>query len=45
MLTSLFPEIEISALDLLKKLMHVNPDKRIKAREALEHPYFFKREK
>ena len=27
------------ALDLLKKFLHFNPEKRITIEEALEHPY------
>ena len=35
-----FPGIENDALDLLKKLLTLDPSERISASEALEHPYF-----
>lgn len=35
-----FPGIEAQALDLLEKILEVDPAKRISAREALSHPYF-----
>jgi len=38
-LESMFPNIDSDALDLLKKLLMFNPDKRITVEEALEHPY------
>jgi len=38
-LEAMFPSASPEALDLLEKLMHFNPDKRISAEEALRHPY------
>jgi mitogen-activated protein kinase 1/3 len=37
---AIFPHSEPEALDLLKKLLIMNPHKRITAKEALLHPYF-----
>lgn len=33
-------EVFVKALDLLKKFLVFNPEKRISAKEALAHPYF-----
>ena len=38
-LSSLFPKASPEAMDLLEKLMTFNPDIRLTAEEALEHPY------
>ena len=38
-LEAMFPTASPEALDLMSKLMHFNPDKRISAEEALRHPY------
>jgi len=38
-LSSMFPNTDEDALDLLSKLLHFNPEKRITAEEALEHAY------
>ncbi|XP_013413855.1 extracellular signal-regulated kinase 2-like [Lingula anatina] len=35
----LLPDAPKDAIDLLKKLLHFNPDKRLTAEEALKHPY------
>jgi len=35
----LFPLADADAIDLLQKLLDFNPDKRLTAEEALEHPY------
>merc|ERR1719506_369273 len=34
-----FPNASMEAEDLLKRLLHFNPEKRITAEEALRHPY------
>ncbi|RAH47861.1 mitogen-activated protein kinase mpkC [Aspergillus brunneoviolaceus CBS 621.78] len=36
---SLFPGADAQAVDLLSKMLVIDPDKRISAEEALEHPY------
>jgi len=38
-LASMFPNAPEDALDILSKLLQFNPNKRINADEALEHPY------
>ena len=37
---TLYPEAPAPALDLLEKLLHWDPAKRLSAAEALSHPYF-----
>jgi len=37
--SQLFPSISPEAADLLRRLLHFNPHKRISAAEALRHPY------
>lgn len=37
--TQLFPNISPEAADLLRRLLHFNPSKRITAADALRHPY------
>jgi mitogen-activated protein kinase 15 len=38
-LRDMFPTASDDALDLLKNLMHFNPNKRLSAEQALKHPY------
>ncbi|KAK5581277.1 hypothetical protein RB653_001308 [Dictyostelium firmibasis] len=38
-LSDMYPSASVDALDLLKKLLQFNPDKRITAEEALAHPF------
>jgi mitogen-activated protein kinase 15 len=35
----MFPTASDEALDLMKNLLHFNPNKRLTAAEALKHPY------
>ncbi|XP_041358022.1 mitogen-activated protein kinase 15-like [Gigantopelta aegis] len=35
----LIPDAPADGLDLMKRLLHFNPDKRVTAEEALKHPY------
>eukprot|EP00878_Enallax_costatus_P040606 GHUV01046925.1.p1 GENE.GHUV01046925.1~~GHUV01046925.1.p1 ORF type:complete len:169 (+),score=46.53 GHUV01046925.1:68-508(+) len=39
-LEDIFPEASADCLDLLRRMMQFDPDKRITAAEALQHPYF-----
>ena len=41
-LTDLFPDSPHDALDMLQSLLQFNPDKRMTAEEALNHPYLAK---
>jgi mitogen-activated protein kinase 15 len=38
-LDNLLPNAHEEALDLLRRLLHFNPDKRITAEEGLRHPF------
>lgn len=38
-LRDIFPTASDDALDMLKNLLHFNPDKRLTAEECLQHPY------
>ncbi|KAL6045734.1 MAP kinase [Balamuthia mandrillaris] len=38
-LSDMYPHASEEALDLLRRLLHFNPEKRISAEEALKHPY------
>ncbi|KAJ1427482.1 kinase-like domain-containing protein, partial [Ochromonadaceae sp. CCMP2298] len=39
-LKSKYPGAPLSAIALLQEMLHFNPDKRISAKDALEHPFF-----
>lgn len=39
-LQDLIPELDLEAKDLLEKMLHFDPKKRVTAAEALAHPYF-----
>ena len=38
-LARLYPDAPAAAVDLLGKLLHIDPTQRILAREALSHPF------
>lgn len=38
-LAEMMPDASAEALDMMKRLMQFNPDKRPTAEEALQHPY------
>ncbi|KAL3667082.1 hypothetical protein V7S43_008024 [Phytophthora oleae] len=40
-LSKLFPDADVAAVDLLSKLLMLDPSKRLSARKALVHDYFF----
>ena len=35
------PQLSLSCIDLLTRMLHIDPDKRISANDALLHPYFY----
>jgi len=41
----LFEKLSDAGIDLIQKLMQMNPQERIKAMDALEHPYFSNKKK
>lgn len=41
-LEDMLPHTSPDAIDLLKRLLHFNPDKRLTAEQALSHPYVAK---
>jgi len=40
-LTAIFPNLEVEGLDLIEKMLCLNPATRISVKKALEHPYLF----
>ena len=39
---SIFPTANVHALDLMRRMLQINPEKRLSVDEALRHPYFEK---
>jgi serine/threonine protein kinase len=39
-LKEIVPNLDDNGIDLLKKLLEYDPEKRISAADALEHPFF-----
>jgi len=39
-LSKLFPNLESEGIDLMEKMLHYEPEKRVSAKNALTHPYF-----
>lgn len=39
-LSKFVPRLDADGLDLIKKMLKINPSQRITAKAALEHPYF-----
>ena len=37
----IYETVDEQAFDLLKRMLHINPQQRIKAAEILEHPFLF----